>query len=59
MPDVLVVGAGLAGLAAARDLSRAGADVLVLEARARPGGRVEQETLPDGRIVQLGIKYTF
>jgi len=52
--DVLVVGAGLAGLAAARDLHRAGADVLVLEARDRPGGRVEQTTLADGRIVQLG-----
>jgi len=52
--DVLVVGAGLAGLAAARDLHRAGADVVVLEARARPGGRVEQETLEDGRVVQLG-----
>ena len=47
--DVLVVGAGLAGLAAARDLHRAGVDVLVLEARDRPGGRVEQATLPDGR----------
>ncbi|HSD03681.1 MAG TPA: NAD(P)/FAD-dependent oxidoreductase [Gaiellales bacterium] len=54
MADVLVVGAGLAGLAAARDLHRAGVDVLLLEARSRPGGRVEQETLPDGRLVQLG-----
>ena len=54
MADVLVVGAGLAGLAAARDLHRAGVDVLLLEARSRPGGRVEQETLPDGRVVQLG-----
>jgi monoamine oxidase len=39
--DVLVLGAGLAGLAAARDLAAAGADVLVLEGRDRPGGRVE------------------
>jgi monoamine oxidase len=52
--DVVVVGAGLAGLSAARDLMNGGSDVLVLEARYRPGGRVEQTTLPDGRIVQLG-----
>ncbi|GFE20172.1 flavin monoamine oxidase family protein [Streptomyces nigrescens] len=52
--DVIVLGAGLAGLAAARDLSAAGADVLVLEARDRVGGRVEQAVLPDGRLVQLG-----
>ncbi len=54
MTDVLVVGAGLAGLAAARDLTRGGADVTVLEARDRVGGRVEQTTLADGRLVQLG-----
>jgi monoamine oxidase len=52
--DVIVVGGGLAGLNAARDLVAGGADVVVLEARARPGGRVEQTTLADGRIVQLG-----
>jgi monoamine oxidase len=52
--DVAVVGAGLAGLAAARDLAAGGADVVLLEARERPGGRVEQELLPDGRPVQYG-----
>ena len=38
--DVLVIGAGVAGLAAARDLVSAGANVCVLEARNRIGGRV-------------------
>ncbi|MCX4539409.1 NAD(P)/FAD-dependent oxidoreductase [Streptomyces sp. NBC_01565] len=52
--DVIVLGAGLAGLAAARDLAMGGADVLVVEARDRVGGRVEQTRLPDGRLVQLG-----
>ncbi|MBS1692789.1 MAG: FAD-dependent oxidoreductase [Actinobacteria bacterium] len=52
--DLVVLGAGLSGLSAARDLAAGGADVLVLEARNRVGGRVEQVTLDDGRIVQLG-----
>ncbi len=53
-----MVGAGLAGLACARDLALAGTDVLVLEARDRPGGRVEQEWLADGRPVQFGGELT-
>jgi monoamine oxidase len=52
--DVIVIGAGLAGLSAARDLAAAGADVVVLEARERAGGRVEQELLEDGRPLQWG-----
>jgi monoamine oxidase len=38
--DVIVIGAGAAGLAATRDLSAAGRTVLLLEARGRLGGRV-------------------
>jgi monoamine oxidase len=52
--DVLVLGAGLAGLAAARDLAASGADVTVIEARDRVGGRVEQISIDDDRPVQLG-----
>jgi monoamine oxidase len=52
--DVLVVGAGLAGLAAARDLSAAGRSVLVLEARDRVGGRIVTEDIGDGKIVEMG-----
>ena len=51
MLDVIVLGAGLAGLSAARDLMHGGLDVRVLEARDRVGGRVKQTRLDDGRIV--------
>jgi monoamine oxidase len=37
--DVIVAGAGLAGLSAARDLMNQGTDVIVLEARNRPATR--------------------
>jgi monoamine oxidase len=54
--DVVVVGAGLAGLITARDVAAAGLDVLVLEARDRVGGRLLNAALPgaDGEIVEAG-----
>jgi monoamine oxidase len=55
--DVLVVGAGLAGLIAARDLTAAGRSVLVLEARDRVGGRVVNQEIANGKIVEMGGQY--
>jgi monoamine oxidase len=45
-PDVIVIGAGAAGLAAAAELGRAGLSVMVLEARNRIGGRMFTECDP-------------
>jgi monoamine oxidase len=52
--DVCVVGAGLAGLTAARRLSQAGRTVIVLEARDRVGGRVWTRTSGHGVPVDMG-----
>lgn len=57
-PEVLVIGAGAAGLAAARTLTRAGLSVVILEGRLRPGGRIH--TLHDPLYpvpVELGAEF--
>ena len=52
--QVVVVGAGVAGMVAARRLTDEGLDVVVLEARDRVGGRLWSHRLPNGEIVELG-----
>ena len=57
MLDVIVIGAGVAGLAAARALVREGYEVVILEGRARIGGRIH--TVHDARCpvpIELGAE---
>ena len=52
--EVVIVGAGLAGLVAARTLAAEGRDVMVVEARDRVGGRLLNEPIGDGKVVEVG-----
>jgi monoamine oxidase len=55
--DVVIVGGGLSGLTAARDLIAAGRSVIVLEARGRAGGRVYGLPLGDGTTSEGGAEF--
>lgn len=57
MHDVIIIGAGFAGLSAALDLARRGKDVVVLEARDRVGGRVESQVNGLGERVDTGGQF--
>ncbi|MDQ3758411.1 MAG: FAD-dependent oxidoreductase [Actinomycetota bacterium] len=52
--DAAVVGAGIAGLVAGRRLADGGADVIVLEARDRVGGRTASEPISDSEETEMG-----
>src|SRR5438067_1733324 len=57
MLDVLVIGAGAAGLVAARALRRAGVSVLVLEAREAAGGRIRTVRDAFGPFLEAGAEF--
>jgi monoamine oxidase len=52
--EVVVIGAGLSGLSAARVLRAHGVDVFVVEARDRVGGRTLNHPIGDGKVVEVG-----
>jgi monoamine oxidase len=54
---VIVIGAGVGGLAAAHDLTRAGVETIVLEARNRTGGRIHTSRAWEGVPVDLGASW--
>ncbi|GME50244.1 hypothetical protein W97_06193 [Neofusicoccum parvum] len=55
--DVAIVGGGLSGLSAAKDLVAAGKSAIVLEARDRVGGRILNAHLSNGGVTEAGAEF--
>src|SRR3954451_17345844 len=55
--DVIVIGAGLSGLTAAREIAFKGKSVIVLEARDRVGGRMLNHDIGGGHVTELGAQF--
>ncbi|GAQ33217.1 amine oxidase [Aspergillus niger] len=55
--DVAIIGAGLSGLSAAKDIAAAGKTFAILEARDRVGGRVLNIELPGGIVEEVGAEF--
>lgn len=54
--DVIIIGAGIAGLAAAQKLSSCGLSVILIEARDRVGGRIWSTATTSGIPIDLGAQ---
>ena len=56
---IIVIGAGLAGLSCAYELDQAGLNVILIEARSRPGGRVRtyRDPFADNLYAEMGAEY--
>ncbi|GME76709.1 unnamed protein product [[Candida] boidinii] len=55
--DAIVIGAGIAGVKASIDLTKAGVSNIILEARDRTGGRLNTVKSPNGRNFDLGASW--
>lgn len=55
--DVAIIGAGLAGLTAAKDLLAGRKTIVILEARSRVGGKILNATLKNGDIAEVGAEF--